>query len=295
MHSQLAALSQTVRTAVDARLQKALMHSAGADAQLREAMSYSLTNGGKRVRPLLVYASAQAVSQQPPAGLENIAAALEAIHAYSLVHDDLPAMDDDALRRGQPTTHIAFDEATAILAGDALQTLAFELLADCPLPAALAVELVRELAQASGARGMVLGQAIDLAAVNRQLTLAQLENMHNHKTGALILAAVRMGALAAGADSQALAALTDYARAIGLAFQVQDDILDVTSDTETLGKQQGADHLHNKPTYVSLLGLEAAQAKAAQLHAQALAALSNFDSGADSLRQLADYIVQRRA
>lgn len=294
MHSQLATLSQTVRTAVDARLQAALAHSAGPDAQLREAMSYSLTNGGKRVRPLLVYAGAQAVCDQPPPGLDSIAAALEAIHAYSLVHDDLPAMDDDALRRGQPTTHIAFNEATAILAGDALQTLAFELLADSPLPAALALALVRELAQASGARGMVLGQAIDLAAVNQQLSLAQLEAMHNYKTGALIQAAVRMGALAAGADDKALAALTDYAQAVGLAFQVQDDILDVTSDTETLGKQQGADHLHNKPTYVSLLGLEAAQTKAAELHAKALAALSGFNSGADALRQLADYIVQRR-
>jgi len=262
--------------------------------QLRTAMRYSLFNGGKRVRPTLAYAAALAI--QPNinlADIDVIACALECLHSYSLVHDDLPAMDDDDLRRGKPTCHIAFNEATAILAGDGLQTLAFELLANSPFPPVVQIQLIRQLAQGSGIDGMVLGQAIDLAAVDQALSLDQLETMHRHKTGALIRSSVNMGAIAAGAGDQQLHLLDDYAAAIGLAFQVQDDILDVIADTTTLGKQQGADIARNKPTYVSLLGLETAQAKARSLQQQALDALTSFGASADPLRQLANYIVER--
>lgn len=262
--------------------------------RLRAAMRYSLFNGGKRVRPILAYAAAQAIKPGIDLSfIDPIACALECLHSYSLVHDDLPAMDDDDLRRGKPTCHIAFDEASAILAGDGLQTLAFELLTQTPLPASTQIQLVRQLATSSGVTGMVLGQAIDLAAVDHQIDLAHLENMHRHKTGALIRAAVAMGALAADATPAQLAALDTYAAAIGLAFQVQDDILDVTGDTATLGKQQGADMARNKPTYVSLLGLEAAKAKAEELHQQAQTALAGFGDSAESLRQLARYIIER--
>jgi len=265
-------------------------------ARLFEAMRYSLLNGGKRVRPLLVYAAAAAVNAATDADtLDRIASAVEYIHAYSLVHDDLPAMDDDDLRRGNPTCHRAFDEATAILAGDALQSRAFELLAQLPdVAAETRLALVAALAAAAGPRGMVGGQAIDLAAVRRRIDLPHLETMHRLKTGALIRAAVRMGALAARASSAQLAALDRYAAAIGLSFQVQDDILDVTGDTSTLGKQQGADQARDKPTYPALLGLDNARAKAQALHAQAQAALAEFGAGADRLRQLSAYIIERR-
>ncbi|MGB3609845.1 MAG: (2E,6E)-farnesyl diphosphate synthase [Cellvibrio sp.] len=286
------------RQRVDSALQHLLPPVSGNGERLREAMRYSLFNGGKRVRPILVYASGRAVSnsltQAQQDSLDTIACALECIHAYSLVHDDLPAMDDDDLRRGKPTCHIAFDEATAILAGDALQTLAFELLSTAPyMDDACKVALLQQLTRASGVHGMVLGQAIDLAAVNHQLDLAQLETMHRHKTGALISASVAMGAIACGADETQLAALNTYAAAIGLAFQVQDDILDVTTDTATLGKQQGADIARNKPTYVSLLGLEQARTKAQELHQQALLALAGFDERAQLLRALSAYIIER--
>jgi|SRR5690554_1218940 geranylgeranyl diphosphate synthase type II len=286
------------RQRVDSALQNLLPPVSGNGERLREAMRYSLFNGGKRVRPILVYASGRAVSnsltQAQQDSLDTIACALECIHAYSLVHDDLPAMDDDDLRRGKPTCHIAFDEATAILAGDALQTLAFELLSTAPyMDDACKVALLQQLTRASGVHGMVLGQAIDLAAVNHQLDLAQLETMHRHKTGALISASVAMGAIACGADETQLAALNTYAAAIGLAFQVQDDILDVTTDTATLGKQQGADIARNKPTYVSLLGLEQARTKAQELHQQALLALAGFDERAQLLRALSAYIIER--
>lgn len=266
--------------------------------QLREAMRYSLFNGGKRVRPTLVYASALAISAHALDShaelLNRIACALESLHSYSLVHDDLPAMDDDDLRRGKPTCHIAFNEATAILAGDALQTFAFELLSEAEaVDATTQIALIRQLAHASGVRGMVLGQAIDLAAVDKQLDLAQLETMHRHKTGALIRASVSMGATALGASEAQLTALDTYAASVGLAFQVQDDILDVIADTETLGKQQGADIARNKPTYVALLGLEGARTKARELHQQALAALSEFGESADYLRALSAYIIER--
>ncbi|MDO8343581.1 MAG: polyprenyl synthetase family protein [Cellvibrio sp.] len=281
------------RTRVDAALEYYLP-SSDEPTQLRSAMRYSLFNGGKRVRPILAYAAALAIDPNINLTLvDPIAAALECLHSYSLVHDDLPAMDDDDLRRGKPTCHIAFSEATAILAGDGLQTLAFDLLTQSDLPSEIQIQLIRQLTLGSGIQGMVLGQAIDLAAVDHQLDLAQLETMHRYKTGALIRASVAMGAICAGADEKQLAALDDYAAAIGLAFQVQDDILDVTSDTATLGKQQGADIARNKPTYVSLLGLGAAKAKADELHRQALGALSGFDASAAPLRQLASYIVQR--
>jgi farnesyl diphosphate synthase/geranylgeranyl diphosphate synthase type II len=265
---------------------------------LREAMRYSLFNGGKRVRPTLAYASALAINDDALEThlplLNRVACALESLHSYSLVHDDLPAMDDDELRRGKPTCHIAFGEATAILAGDALQTFAFELLSEAEsVDSNIQLALIRQLANASGVRGMVLGQTIDFEAVDKIIDLAQLENMHRHKTGALIRASVSMGATALGATNTQLKALDHYAAAIGLAFQVQDDILDVTADTETLGKQQGADIARNKPTYVALLGLEGARTKAQELHQQALTALKNFGSGADYLRALSAYIIER--
>lgn len=266
--------------------------------QLREAMRYSLFNGGKRVRPTLAYASALAISSNALSShselLNRVGCALESLHSYSLVHDDLPAMDDDDLRRGKPTCHIAFNEATAILAGDALQTFAFELLSETQtIDPNTQIALIRQLAKASGVDGMVLGQAIDLSAVDKTLNLAQLENMHRHKTGALIRASVSMGATAVGATSAQLKSLDSYAAAIGLAFQVQDDILDVIADTQTLGKQQGADIARNKPTYVALLGLDGARAKAQELHHQALTALENFGEGADYLRALSAYIIER--
>lgn len=265
--------------------------------RLYQAMRYSVMNGGKRVRPLLVLASCLALGGKTANAIAP-ACAIELIHAYSLVHDDLPAMDDDALRRGQPTTHIAFDEASAILAGDALQTLAFEVLAHAELTPdsdAVRLQMISTLARAAGAAGMVGGQAIDLAATGQQISQEHLERMHRHKTGALISASVRLGALASGrADSKQLAALANYAEAIGLAFQVQDDILDVIGNTETLGKQQGSDSQQEKSTYPALLGLEQAQLYARQLHEQALQALQGFDDQARILRQLADYIVQRQ-
>lgn len=293
MAHEFSEFAQSCRQRVDIALDHYLPDQSD-PTQLRAAMRYSLFNGGKRVRPTLAYAAALAIDTTlEPAQIDPIACALECLHSYSLVHDDLPAMDDDDLRRGKPTCHIAFNEATAILAGDGLQTLAFELLLRTNVTAETKVQLVAQLATASGAEGMVLGQAIDLAAVDQQLSLSQLENMHSHKTGALIRASVAMGALAAGASVQQLKALDNYATAIGLAFQVQDDILDVTADTATLGKQQGADIARNKPTYVSLLGLETAQAKAAELHNQALASLENFGESAEHLRQMAEYIIRR--
>jgi farnesyl diphosphate synthase/geranylgeranyl diphosphate synthase type II len=266
--------------------------------QLREAMAYSLLNGGKRLRPLLVLAAAQACGGINDATWAAVVA-VEYIHTYSLIHDDLPAMDNDDLRRGKPTCHKAFNEAIAILAGDALQCAAFECLAKSPQT----LVMVGPLAAAAGAGGMVAGQAIDLAAVDNQLSLMQLRHMHKHKTGALIRASVQLGAISAsavstaaqpvGADQTLLVALTRYADAIGLAFQIQDDILDVTADTDTLGKQQGADAANNKPTYVSLLGLEQAQQQARQLYVEAIEALKIFEDSA-LLSALADYIVARK-
>ncbi|MCL6415054.1 (2E,6E)-farnesyl diphosphate synthase [Aestuariirhabdus sp. Z084] len=279
---------------VDRQLLQVVSQAPVGAERLREAMQYSLFNGGKRVRPMLVLASTEALGGSPELAVEA-AAAVELVHAYSLIHDDLPAMDDDDLRRGKPTCHIAFDEATAILAGDALQTLAFEQLcqSSSPLDAQTQLQLVRALSKASGIQGMVAGQAIDLQAVGQPLTLEQLELMHNHKTGALICASVEMGALIAGATPQQRSQLNDYAQCIGLAFQVQDDILDIEADTETLGKTQGADVALNKPTYPALLGLAGAKAKARELLEGALNALGGFDERSTPLRELARYIVHR--
>jgi geranylgeranyl diphosphate synthase, type II len=293
----IAAYQAQCQRRVDAALD-ALLQPPGAELQrLYQAMRYSVVNGGKRVRPLLVYAACEALGGQAQ-DADGAACAVELIHAYSLVHDDLPAMDDDDLRRGQPTTHKAFDEACAILAGDGLQSLAFEVLADArrnPHDAELRLAMIAALAQAAGPAGMVGGQAIDLGSVGQQLGQAALETMHRHKTGALIEASARLGALASGrADEAALKSLHAYARAIGLAFQVQDDILDVESDTATLGKTQGKDEANHKPTYPALLGLEQAKAYALELRDQALHALRAFDNSAEPLRELARYIVERR-
>ncbi|WP_339525780.1 (2E,6E)-farnesyl diphosphate synthase [Pseudomonas sp. EA_35y_Pfl2_R111] len=294
----IAAYQSSCQRRVDAALENLLSSPRPELERLYAAMRYSLFNGGKRVRPLLAYAACEALGGEPERA-NAAACAVELIHAYSLVHDDLPAMDDDDLRRGQPTTHIAFDEACAILAGDGLQSLAFEVLSDAthnPHDAELRLAMLSTLARAAGPAGMVGGQAIDLGSVGQTLDQNALEIMHRHKTGALIEASVQLGALASGkADDHALKALHTYARAVGLAFQVQDDILDVESDTATLGKTQGKDQAHDKPTYPALLGLDAAKAYALELRDQALHALRPFDQAAEPLRELARYIVERRS
>ncbi|HEN8799051.1 (2E,6E)-farnesyl diphosphate synthase [Pseudomonas sp. CM27] len=282
---------------VDAALEPLFVAPTDELQRLYAAMRYSVMNGGKRVRPLLAYAACEALGA-PAEQANGAACAVELIHAYSLVHDDLPAMDDDDLRRGQPTTHKAFDEACAILAGDGLQSLAFAALLDpglSPQADSIRLAMVQTLAKAAGPAGMVGGQAIDLGSVGLKLDQQALEFMHRHKTGALIEASVRLGALAsARAEPAQLDALQTYAQAIGLAFQVQDDILDVESDTATLGKRQGADIARDKPTYPALLGLEAAKAYAIELRDQALLALQGFGENAEPLRALARYIVERR-
>lgn len=289
--SQLAALRQTSNARVDATL-AALFDSRPAVApRLEAAMRHGLLAGGKRLRPLLVYMAGQALGANNDA-LDAPAAAIELIHAYSLIHDDLPAMDDDDLRRGQPTVHKAFDEASAILAGDALQALAFEVLASNAHPRL--GHLVHTLACASGRDGMVAGQALDLAAVGGHPDVDALAHMHAHKTGALIVAAVRLGGLVAVEETDPrLTALTRYARAIGLAFQIHDDILDVTGDTVTLGKTSGADAARAKPTYPSLLGLEGAKRKAHSLIDEAIAALAPLGERAAPLADLAHYMIER--
>lgn len=293
----IAAYQARCQQQVDAALEPLFTAPRAELERLYAAMRYSVFNGGKRVRPLLAYAACEALGGAP-AQADGAACAVELIHAYSLVHDDLPAMDDDDLRRGQPTTHKAFDEATAILAGDGLQSLAFAVLASDqrnPQSADVRLSMFSVLAEAAGPAGMVGGQAIDLGSVGQQLQQPALEVMHRHKTGALIEASVHLGALASGrADERALAALSTYARAVGLAFQVQDDILDVESDTATLGKTQGKDQANDKPTYPALLGLEAARQYAFELRDQALHALRPFDHAAEPLRELARYIVDRR-
>ncbi|AVJ16507.1 (2E,6E)-farnesyl diphosphate synthase [Serratia sp. JUb9] len=269
------------------------------DGRLVAAMRYGALLGGKRLRPFLVYATGEMFGV-PSDNLDAPAAAVECIHAYSLIHDDLPAMDDDDLRRGQPTCHLKFDEASAILAGDALQTLAFSILADAEMPDVAMrdrLAMVSELAGASGVAGMCGGQALDLAAEDRQINLEELEQIHRHKTGALIRSAVRLGALAAGEPGRAaLAELDRYAAAIGLAFQVQDDILDVIGDTAKIGKRQGADQQHGKSTYPALLGLDNARAKARDLYQEALSALDTLAAqsyNTASLRALASFIIER--
>ncbi|MDO8306407.1 polyprenyl synthetase family protein [Herminiimonas sp.] len=285
--------------AIQAEMESALLRylppAAQAPARLHEAMQYAVLDGGKRVRPLLVHA-AGALFDADAVELARAAAAIEMIHAYSLVHDDMPCMDDDALRRGKPTVHVKYDEACALLVGDALQAQAFEVLAQGGLEPARQLAMVRLLARASGSLGMCGGQAIDLASVGLSLSLAELEQMHQLKTGALLRASVLLGALAGKSLSeQEMTALDAYALAVGLAFQVVDDVLDATADSATLGKTAGKDAADNKPTYVSILGLQQSQALAEKLRTDAHRALEQFGDKARRLRELADLIVQRKA
>ena len=264
-------------------------------ARLHEAMRYAALGGGKRVRPLLAHAAGQ-LTGAAPQKLDIVASAVEMIHAYSLVHDDLPCMDDDVLRRGRPTCHVEFDEPTALLVGDSLQTLAFELLASQPIgEPKQQLEMIALLAHASGSRGMAGGQAIDLASVGKPLNQPELELMHALKTGALIRAAVLLGALAGNPlSTEERSNLDRFAKRAGLLFQIVDDILDCTASTATLGKTAGKDEAADKPTYVSLLGLDAARAYADELRADALDALSIFGERAARLTQLADFICHRQ-
>ena len=285
---------------VDAQLERILPIAEGPAERLFAAMRYSVFNGGKRIRPALCFAAASAIAEPDTkhsgaSVTASVAAAVEMIHAYSLIHDDLPAMDDDDLRRGKPTCHIQFDEATAILAGDALQSLAFQQLTElADTDSETALKLVSTLSRYAGCSGMVTGQAIDLAATGQHVDIDQLKNMHAHKTGALIEASVLMGAMGTNAATeQQLEALTGFARAIGLAFQIQDDILDVESSTEQLGKQQGSDIANGKFTYTSILGLEQARSQAAELYQHSMDCLELFGERADALRFIARFIVNR--
>lgn len=264
--------------------------------KLHQAMRYTVLDGGKRMRPMLTYCTGKALGLSDDI-LDGPACAVELIHVYSLIHDDLPAMDDDDLRRGKATCHIAYDEATAILTGDALQALAFEVLANDPsikVDSSSRLKMITTLTKASGSQGMVGGQAIDLESVGTKLTLPELENMHIHKTGALIRASVNMAALAKqDLDPSIAKKLDHYAKCIGLSFQVKDDILDEESDTATLGKTQGKDQDNDKPTYPALLGLTGAKEKAQELHERAVESLSCFGAEANLLRDLSLYIIQR--
>lgn len=287
----------TYRQRVDTALDKWLPTPTIQPSRLHEAMHYAVFNGGKRIRPLLVYLTGRALKVDAT-WLDGPACAVELIHAYSLVHDDLPAMDDDDLRRGKPTCHKAFDEATAILVGDALQTLAFQVLSHdfySQTTDKQRLEMITVLAVASGSRGMAGGQALDMEAEHKTLNLAELENLHIHKTGALIRASVKLGALACNhIEKNTLDKLDQYAKCIGLAFQIQDDILDIESDTLTLGKTQGADQVHHKSTYPSLLGLRGAKKMAQELVERAIASLQDFNDKADPLRWTAEYIITRQ-
>jgi farnesyl diphosphate synthase len=292
LKAYLTACQNRVERALDARLPAENILPQG----LHQAMRYSVLDGGKRTRPLLTYATGQALGLSEDL-LDAQACAVEFIHVYSLIHDDLPAMDDDDLRRGKPTCHKAFDEATAILAGDALQALAFEVLANdssIQVDATARLKMITTLTKASGSQGMVGGQAIDLASVGTKLTVPELENMHIHKTGALIRASINLAALSKPDIDPVMAKKLDhYAKCIGLSFQVKDDILDVESDTATLGKTQGKDEDNDKPTYPALLGMAGAKQKAQELHELAVASLAEFGSEADLLRDLSLYIIER--
>ena len=284
-----------VQARVEAALERCLPSADHEPRRLHAAMRYAVLGGGKRVRPLLAFAAGEAAGAVPER-LDAVACAVELIHAYSLVHDDMPCMDDDVLRRGKPTVHVEFDEATALLVGDGLQSLAFEALsaerlADAP---AAQVEMLRTLAVASGSRGMAGGQAIDLAAVGKAMTLPELELMHIMKTGALIRASVALGARCGELGAGALARLDHYAKCVGLAFQVVDDVLDAAASTATLGKTAGKDAAQNKPTYVSLLGVARARELAQELRRDAHQALADFGARAVRLGDLADFIVMRQ-
>ena len=289
---QVLLYQQSIESALDLWLPDAVLPP----NSLHEAMRYSVLAEGKRIRPILLYATGQAFGVELTS-LDGPACSVEIIHAYSLIHDDLPSMDNDDLRRGRPTCHKAFGEATAILAGDALQTLAFQILATDPnikISDSQRLEMIRTLTLASGSKGMAGGQAIDLAAVGKKLDITELENMHTHKTGALIKASVQIGALSTKNTNETLfTAISDYAKYIGIAFQVKDDILDIESDTSTLGKPQGSDVSMNKPTYPDLLGLDGAKEMASKLHHKAIKCLDVFDEKAKMLRQIADYIINR--
>ena len=282
---------------IQTRTEKALAQRLPADntipARLHQAMRYASLGGGKRVRPMLAFAAGEACAAEP-AKLEAVACAVELIHAYSLVHDDLPCMDNDVLRRGRPTCHVEFDEPTALLVGDALQSLAFEILATADLGGSVQqIEMIRLLARASGSCGMAGGQAIDLAAVGNSLDQPQLELMHVLKTGALIRASVLLGALCGTLDTAERNSLDHYAKTAGLLFQVVDDILDCTANTVTLGKTAGKDAASDKPTYVSLLGLEGAKSHAEALAATARTALLPFGNRAARLNGLTDFLIHR--
>lgn len=287
------------RQRIDEALARALNTYCQPGSRLTQAMHYSLLLGGKRIRPILTLTTAHCLGASVDSAMQA-AIATEMIHAYSLIHDDLPAMDDDDLRRGQPTCHKAFDEATAILAGDALQALAFEVLANAPYPPSQRVDMIATLAKASGARGMVLGQAIDLESEAKQVDLTHLQAMHGYKTGALIQASVLLGALCATPTpgKETMFMLERYAQAIGLAFQIQDDILDLISDTATLGKQQGADLALQKSTYPALLGLAGAQTKLGEVSDIASQTLSHLKRAhhqydTEPLQAIQQYIIQR--
>lgn len=292
---QLSTLMANSRERVEATLQSLLPGTTSASKRLADAMRYAATGGGKRVRPILVYAACKLAGGKDEQA-DVPAAAIELVHAYSLVHDDLPAMDDDDLRRGQPTCHRAFDEATAILAGDTLHTLAFELLARRgSFSAEQRVDMITTLCQAAGADGMAAGQMQDMLGHGQQMTLAALEEMHYLKTGRLITAALLIGRTAAGNKDSSLGhALREYGDAIGLAFQIQDDILDVTAGTEQLGKPSGSDEKHGKSTFPGLIGLEASRQRANDLCERACAALSDYGPAAEALITLARYVVQRQ-
>ncbi|HKO88311.1 MAG TPA: farnesyl diphosphate synthase [Burkholderiales bacterium] len=289
------AWTKDVQERVENSLQIALPSVDHTPQRLHQAMAYAVLGGGKRVRPLLVYAAGAVVGAKPEC-LAAASCAVEFIHAYSLIHDDLPCMDDDVLRRGKPTVHIQFDEATAMLAGDALQALAFETLTLCDhIPAQTRLEMLRVLSQASGSRGMAGGQAIDLASVGQNLSLPELEFMHILKTGALIRASVLLGAHCGKVDAAQLERLDRYAKFVGLAFQVVDDVLDAESTSDALGKTAGKDAAQGKPTYVSLMGLPQAKEWAEQLRQDAHEALESFGASAAQLHRLADFIVLRKS
>ena len=292
---QLKEQLQRAREDVEAHLNRYFELPLNTEKTIKEATHYGVLNGGKRLRPYLVYATGRMMGADK-ADLDILAAAIECIHSYSLVHDDLPAMDDDDLRRGRPTCHIVYGEAQAILAGDALQTLAFDLIANhqFAVPASQQVKMIASLSKASGIEGMVGGQALDIEATDKEITVAQLERIHQLKTGALLNCAITLGALSAkSCDEHTLAQLNRFGQAIGLAFQVQDDILDVEADTETLGKPQGSDIAANKATYPALLGMAGAKQKAQDLLAQAHQALEAIDYDTSELASLASYIVER--
>ena len=278
---------------IESVLERLLPASDSTPARLHTAMRHAVLGGGKRLRPMLVYA-AGALVHADAVTLDHAAAAVELIHAYSLVHDDLPAMDDDVLRRGRPTVHVAFDEATAILAGDALQTLAFAALSDAPAPAEVRLALLQTLTAASGSQGMCGGQALDLAATGQRQTLADLEAMHRAKTGALIRASVRMGAQAGNADPTMLASLDDYATALGLAFQIRDDLLDIEGDAAQLGKTAGKDVAQDKSTFPALLGIDASYARLDDLATHMRDALTSIHGDTLPLQQLGKFAARRR-